>query len=75
MEMDLELKSWLEFHNRRYQVIVTKIDKLKSNNQLESRIGRHPKAIPGQQPVPFSAVDGRGVREIWQIISKIKNKQ
>ena len=36
MDMDLELKAWLEFHNRRYQVIVTKIDKLKSNNQRKA---------------------------------------
>ena len=75
MDMDLELKAWLEFHNRRYQVIVTKADKLKSNNQLKTALDAIRKQVPGQQPVPFSAIDGRGVREIWQIISKIKNKQ
>lgn len=75
MEMDLELKAWLEFHNRRYQVIVTKVDKLKSKNQLKAALTVIQKVIPDQQPVPFSAMDGRGVREIWQIISKIKNKQ
>jgi GTP-binding protein len=75
MDMDLELKAWLEFHNRRYQVIVTKIDKLKSNNQQIAGLAAIQKQIPDQQPVPFSAIDGRGVREIWQIISKIKNKQ
>lgn len=75
MEMDLELKAWLEFHNRRYRVIVTKIDKLKSKNQLKAALTVIQKVIPDQQPVPFSAMDGRGVREIWQIISKIKNKQ
>jgi GTP-binding protein len=75
MDMDLELKAWLEFRNRRYQVIVTKIDKLKSNNQLKAALAAIQKPTPDQQPVPFSAVDGRGVREIWQTISKIKNKQ
>jgi GTP-binding protein len=75
MDMDLELKAWLEFHNRRYQVIVTKIDKLKSNNQLIAGLAAIQKEVPDHQPVPFSAIDGRGVREIWQIISKIKNKQ
>ena len=76
MDMDLELKAWLEFHNRRYQVIVTKIDKLKSNNQLRAGLSAIQKeSINGEQPVAFSAVDGRGVREIWQIISKIKNQQ
>jgi GTP-binding protein len=75
MDMDLELKSWLEFHNRRYQVIVTKIDKLKSNNQRKVGLEAIRKEIPDQQPLPFSALDGRGVREIWQTISKIKNQK
>jgi GTP-binding protein len=75
MDMDLELKAWLELHNRRFQVIVTKIDKLKGNNQLKAGLAEVAKELEDQQPVPFSAVDGRGVREIWQIISKIKNKQ
>ncbi|MBV9084236.1 MAG: YihA family ribosome biogenesis GTP-binding protein [Acidobacteriaceae bacterium] len=75
MDMDLELKSWLEFHNRRYQVIVTKIDKLKSNNQLKTALTTIRKQLADQEPLPFSAMDGRGVRETWQIISKIKNKQ
>jgi len=75
MEMDLELKQWLEFHNRRYQVIVTKIDKLKSKNQQIAGLASIRKQIPEQEPVPFSAIDGRGVREIWQIISKIRKRQ
>jgi GTP-binding protein len=74
MKMDLELKDWLEFHNRRYQVIVTKTDKWKSNNQFKAGIAAIEKQVPGVQPIPFSAIDGRGVREIWQTISKIKNK-
>ncbi len=74
MEKDLELKNWLEFHNRRFQVVVTKVDKWKSNNQLNAGMAGIRKQAPSHEPVPFSAVDGRGVREIWQIISKIKNK-
>ena len=75
LDKDLELRSWLEFHNRRYQVVVTKVDKLKSKNQLKTGMDAIQKQMVGQQPIPFSAIDGRGVREIWQIISKIKNKQ
>ncbi len=73
MDMDLELKAWLEFHNRRYQVIATKIDKLKSANQVRAGLAAIQEQITDQPPVPFSAIDGRGVREIWQTISKIKN--
>ena len=75
MDMDLELKAWLEFHNRRYQVIVTKIDKLKSGNQRKAGLEAIQKQLSDQQPLPFSALDGRGVREIWQIISKIRTRQ
>lgn len=75
MDMDLELKTWLEFHNRRYRVIVTKADKLKSSNQLKAGLASVQKQLHDQEAVPFSAIDGRGVREIWQTISKIKNKQ
>ena len=32
MDKDLELKDWLEFHNRPYLVVATKMDKLKSQN-------------------------------------------
>jgi GTP-binding protein len=75
MDMDRELKSWLEFHKRDYQVIVTKVDKLKSNNEYKTRLAAIQQETPDQHPIAFSAVDGRGVREIWQIISKIKKKQ
>jgi GTP-binding protein len=76
MDMDLELKAWLEFHNRRYQVVATKIDKLKNNNQLRAGLSAiQSETAESEQPVAFSAKDGRGVREIWQIISKIKNQQ
>ena len=74
MDMDVELKTWLEFHKRKYQVIATKVDKL-SKNQQRSELARIRKQLPDQEPISFSALEGRGVREIWQIISKIRNKQ
>jgi GTP-binding protein len=66
MDKDLDLRNWLEGHRRPYFVVASKIDKL---NQAEQQRGL--KAI-GQltEPLPFSAVTGRGVREIWQAISK-----
>ena len=75
MDMDLELKRWLEFHNRRYQVVATKVDKLKSGNQRKTGLAAVQKELTDEEPIAFSAIDGRGVREIWQTISKIKNKQ
>ena len=67
MEKDLELKRWLEVHERPYLVVATKMDKLNRSEQnrgLES-LKRHAGAAG---PLPFSAVSGRGTREIWQAI-------
>ena len=71
MEKDLDLKAWLEHHRQQYLVIVTKMDKL---NQSEQRRGLAQIAQVYPEPIPFSATTGRGVREIWQAISKTQNK-
>jgi GTP-binding protein len=65
-DKDLDLKQWLEAHGRPYLVIATKMDKLK-----QSEVERGLRAIrqEGVEPLPFSAVTGRGVREIWQTIT------
>ena len=67
MDRDLDLKRWLEHHGRPYMVVATKFDKL---NQSEAE--RSVRAIrqEGVEPLPFSAITGRGVREIWQAITK-----
>jgi len=72
MEKDLELKQWLELHNRRHLVVATKIDKLK-----QSEVTRGLRAIREQaseEPAPFSAVTGDGVKEIWQAIWRTQKK-
>ena len=67
MEKDLDLKRWLEYHGRQYLVIATKTDKL---NQSEEERGMRAIRKEGVEPMPFSALTGRGVREIWQAIAK-----
>ena len=74
MDKDLELREWLEFHNRRYVVIATKTDKLKGQKE-QRQAGEIRSQTSDSAPLPFSAVRCRGVREIWQAISKIKIKQ
>jgi len=66
MEKDLDLKMWLESRNHPYFVIASKIDKLNQKEERQSlqAIREH------AEPLPFSAVTGRGVREIWQAITK-----
>jgi len=67
MDKDLDLKQWLEYHGKPYLVIATKIDKL---NQSEQEHGLRAIRKEGVEPLPFSALNGRGVREIWQAIAK-----
>jgi GTP-binding protein len=75
MEKDLELKQWLEFHNRRYLVIATKTDKLKSYNDQRQGLAAIRSQSPQTEPLPFSAVSCRGAREIWQAIKTIKTQR
>jgi GTP-binding protein len=67
MPKDLELKRWLEEHGRRYLVIATKMDKL---NQSDAQRILTAIRKEGAEPLACSAITGRGVREIWQAITK-----
>jgi GTP-binding protein len=69
MEKDLELKNWLEFHNRRYVVIATKTDKLKTQKEQQHGMTAI-RSNTETEPLLFSAVQCRGAREIWQAIWK-----
>ena len=71
MEPDLELQRWLEFHRRRYQVVATKFDKLDSRKQKQDGLAAIRSHCGGVEPIPFSAVTGQGVRELWQTITTI----
>jgi len=75
MDPDLELKKWLEFHNRRYLVIATKTDKVRTQKDQRRQVAAIRGQSPESEPLPFSATTCRGVREIWQAIQKIKIKQ
>jgi GTP-binding protein len=68
MEPDLELREWLEFQNLPYVVVATKTDKLNRKEETNG-LAAIQANMPERQLLPFSAVTGRGVREIWQAIS------
>ena len=67
MDKDLDLKRWLEYHGRGYLVVATKTDKL---NRSDEERGLRAIRREGTEPLPFSALTGRGVREIWQAIAR-----
>ena len=69
MEIDLQLKEWLEFHQRPYVIAATKVDKLnqKEKNASQKAIREH---SPSGDLIWFSGLSGQGVKEIWQTIWK-----
>jgi GTP-binding protein len=73
MDKDVELREWLELHQRPYVVAATKIDKLKSQKESHQSRKALREGYTGDL-LECSAVTGRGVREIWQAISKTKIK-
>jgi GTP-binding protein len=73
MEKDVELRDWLEQHGRPYVVVATKVDKLKSQKERHQSLRALRDGYSGEI-LECSAVTGRGVREIWQAISKIKTR-
>jgi len=68
MEPDLELKRWLEAHDRPYLVVATKMDKLKNQSERQQSLVKL--RTGAEEPMLCSAETGRGVREIWQAIAK-----
>jgi GTP-binding protein len=74
METDLELKEWLEFRKLPFVVVATKTDKLNRTEETRGLTAIR-KGNPDLAVVPFSAVTGRGAREIWQAISTTRNSR
>jgi GTP-binding protein len=74
MEQDLQLREWLDFRGVPYIVVATKVDKLNRSEESRGMASIRAKA-PGGMIVPFSALTGRGVREIWQAITKSRNSR
>lgn len=72
MEKDVELREWLEAHGRPHLVVATKCDKLGSQKEKHQSKQALRDGYAGEF-IECSAVTGRGVREIWQAISKIQN--
>jgi GTP-binding protein len=71
MDPDRQLRSYLEYHQRPYIVVATKIDKLNRKEETKSMNDLRAET-PTAVILPFSALSGRGVREIWQTITNSK---
>lgn len=73
MEKDLDLKRWLEVHCKPYLVVATKVDKLNQSERQRSMASLTKDA--GAPVLSCSATTGRGMREIWQVITKTRRSQ
>jgi GTP-binding protein len=69
MQKDLDLKNWLDVHDKPYLVVATKMDKLKNQSERQRSLTALRQGATGE-PMLCSAKTGRGVREIWQAITK-----
>ena len=70
MDKDLDLKRWLEVHRKPYLVVATKVDKLNQSERQKSWDSLSEDA--GAPVLSCSATTGRGMREIWQAITKTR---
>lgn len=69
---DMQLIRWLEFYRLRFQIVLTKTDKL-SRNQLARRqrlIGDGLRLPAAASPLAFSAKTGAGKEQLWREIKK-----
>lgn len=73
MDPDLQLKSWLEYHQRPYLVVGTKLDKLNQREKSASQKAFR-EFYPAGDIVWFSSPTGQGVKEIWQAIWKTQSR-
>ncbi len=63
--LDRQMRQWLEYHDQPYCVAATKSDKLKQGARKRSARSIEETFAP---PVPFSAVTGEGVKQLWRVI-------
>lgn len=68
MPKDIELREWLEERQQPFIVVVTKVDKLKTQKEKHQSQKALRQGFSGEM-LECSAQTGRGVREIWQTIT------
>lgn len=68
MEQDAELLEWLSFNNLELQVVITKSDKISKQKAMKIKQDIIRQNNLHNEPILFSAVQKRGVTEIWSSI-------
>jgi len=66
----LQLREWLQAHEKPFLTVATKSDKL-SNNELRKNLESAHKLLGGRnQVIAYSAVTKRGRDEVWRAIEE-----
>ncbi len=63
--LDRQMKDWLDARKQPFRVVASKSDKLKRAERLRSIRSIEASFAP---PIPFSAVSGEGVPQLWKAI-------
>ena len=63
--LDRQMAGWLDYQEQSYCVAATKSDKLKQGARKRSARSIRETFAP---PIPFSAVTGEGVKQLWRVI-------
>ncbi|MCS6817616.1 MAG: ribosome biogenesis GTP-binding protein YihA/YsxC [Blastocatellia bacterium] len=67
--LDLQMREWLEFHRLPYIVLLTKADKL-STNEVKRSVERAARVFPSVVIIPYSARTGFGREAVWREIEE-----
>jgi len=65
--LDLQMKSWLDFHQLQHVIAATKADKLSTSRRTRC-LNVLKEAFAGTDVIPFSAVKGQGRLQLWGLI-------
>ncbi len=70
-DSDMELISWLAWLGKPSLVVASKVDKLKQKDyhKAKHRITAAVEQLPVSGPMFFSAVSGRGKKELWAVLA------
>jgi GTP-binding protein len=67
--LDLQMRTWLEAHDRPFVIVATKVDKL-SSNELSKKLRRARELFGTGELIPYSAVTRSGRERIWKTIKQ-----
>jgi GTP-binding protein len=68
-EKDVQLIEWLKFHQRPFQIVGTKADRI-SNNVLSNSLRTLKAAYGSDEILPYSTKTGAGRNELWRRIGE-----